>query len=198
MPFSTFILYLERVKPCFLYYHKKQFFSSIYFFVFLWQFICPHFCLSSFCASSTMPPLLPSCWLPASCHAVQELTCLISCSCLYLCPPPPPDVPLLSQHQRGSIHTENGPLGRLCKMCNPFFHKFRVISSAKQYSSSAIRFLNPHRGCGLEDWPWSASCSPLQEKRGKGSHDVFSDGSLKAQAAWAEASERAPANSSCW
>ncbi len=79
-----------------------------------------------------MPPLLPSCWLPVSCHAGQELTCLISCSCLFL-PPPPPDVTLLTQHQRGSIYTENKPLGRLCKMCNSFFHEFRVIPSANGF-----------------------------------------------------------------
>jgi hypothetical protein len=28
------------------------------------------------------------------------------------------------------IFTENKTLGRLCKMCNPFFHEFRVIPPA--------------------------------------------------------------------
>ncbi len=32
--------------------------------------------------------------------------------------------------QRGLIHTGNNPLGRLCKMCNPFFHEFRVTPPA--------------------------------------------------------------------
>jgi hypothetical protein len=30
--------------------------------------------------------------------------------------------------QRGFIYTENKPLGRLCKICNPFFHEFWVHS----------------------------------------------------------------------
>ncbi len=35
--------------------------------------------------------------------------------------------------QRGLIYTENKPLGRLCKMCNPFFYEFRVILSANVF-----------------------------------------------------------------
>ncbi len=35
--------------------------------------------------------------------------------------------------QRGLICTENKPLGRLCKMCNLFFHEFRFIPPANRF-----------------------------------------------------------------
>jgi hypothetical protein len=35
--------------------------------------------------------------------------------------------------QRGLIYTEHKPLGRLYKMCYPFFHEFRVIPSANEF-----------------------------------------------------------------
>ncbi len=31
--------------------------------------------------------------------------------------------------QRGLIYTEKKPLGRLCKMCNPFCYEFQVVPS---------------------------------------------------------------------
>ena len=80
----------------------------------------------------------------ASITAFLLTACLLSCCTridlsyflllsIPICPPPPSDVPLLTQHQRGSIYTENKPLGRLCKMCNSFFHEFRVIPSANGF-----------------------------------------------------------------
>ena len=35
--------------------------------------------------------------------------------------------------QRGLLHTENMPLGRLCKMWNPFFYEFRVVPSVNVF-----------------------------------------------------------------
>ncbi len=42
---------------------------------------------------------------------------------------------LIADHvrQRGLIYTEHKPLGRLYKMCCPFFHEFRVIPSANGF-----------------------------------------------------------------
>jgi hypothetical protein len=37
--------------------------------------------------------------------------------------------------RRGLIYTENKPLGRLCKMCNPFFHEFPVIPPEHGFQS---------------------------------------------------------------
>jgi hypothetical protein len=38
------------------------------------------------------------------------------------------------------MYTENKPLGRHCKICNPFFYEFRVILSAIVSSFSATLF----------------------------------------------------------
>ncbi len=31
------------------------------------------------------------------------------------------------------MYTENKPLGRLCKMCDPFFYEFRVVPSVNVF-----------------------------------------------------------------
>ncbi len=35
--------------------------------------------------------------------------------------------------QRGLIYAKDKHLGRLCKICNPFFHEFQVVPSAKGF-----------------------------------------------------------------
>jgi hypothetical protein len=63
-----------------------------------------------------------------------------------------------STHQRGLIDTENKPFGRLCKMCNTFFHEFRVSPSANGFHFTLLYCYFVHKKCcRLEDWPWSAS-----------------------------------------
>ena len=45
---------------------------------------------------------------------------------------------MIHTHQRGLIHTENKPLGRLCKMCNPFFYEFQGHSEAESKEKHGV------------------------------------------------------------
>ncbi len=38
-----------------------------------------------------------------------------------------------SAKQRGLMYTEDKPLGRLCKICNPFFYEFRLTLSTNVF-----------------------------------------------------------------
>ncbi len=54
--------------------------------------------------------------------------------------------------QRGLKYTEEKPLGRLCKMCNPFLHEVRVVPSAKWVPARLLCcYFVLYRDCRLED-----------------------------------------------
>jgi hypothetical protein len=58
--------------------------------------------------------------------------------------------PYLSLKQRGLIYTEHKPLGRLYKMCYPFFHEFRGIPSANGFQPgcpSKLVSIRNNRNC---------------------------------------------------
>ncbi len=48
---------------------------------------------------------------------------------------------LVGLKKSGLIYTENKPLGRLCKMCNPFFYEFRVVPSVNVFKLYSEKFL---------------------------------------------------------
>ena len=90
------------------------------------------------------------------------------------------------RRQRGLMYTEHKPLGRLYKMCYPFFHESHSVSKwitarllycmllyspQRLYAVCMIGFLLTY----------------LSWKKGAVCHDFFSEGSIKELAGWAEA-----------
>ncbi len=72
-------------------------------------------------------------------------------------------------------------------MCDPFFHEFRVIPSANgfQLLCYTATLFTAEAVCKRIDPDWCLD--HLNRARGAVGHDLFSDRSIKEQAAWAEA-----------
>jgi hypothetical protein len=79
-------------------------------------------------------------------------------------------LPPSKQAAKEKENTENKILGRLCKMCDPFFYELRVVPPVNvQYSSSSsILLLYIPQTPKVKGWPWSASCRALQKEMGGG------------------------------
>jgi hypothetical protein len=100
---------------------------------------------------------------------------------------------------RGLIYAENKPIGRLCKMQNPFFHEFRASPSANVFQFvcyTATFFTTEAVDQRIDPGRYVAH---LSRRREAGGHDLFRFGSLQMQATWPGTAELPDtAKSRCW
>jgi hypothetical protein len=81
------------------------------------------------------------------------------------------------------VSRDQKPLGRLYKMCDPFFHEFRVIPSANGFLlvSYTATLFTTEAVCYRVDS--DRRLAHLSRMGGAVGHDFFSHGSIKEQAA---------------